>query len=478
MARIAFVQEELRARFGIMILSAVLKSEGHACEVFIKDEGRDIVGQVLRYAPDIVAFSTMTAGINFALAEAKKIKEVSGALIIMGGAHPTFYPEVINEKCLDAICIGEGEYALLELAGCMDKKADFQNIKNLWVKKNRHIYKNDLRPLIDVNALPMFDREIYYDKFKELRESPTKKFLIVRGCPFDCAYCFNHSLKKMYADKGRFVRFMNSDKLIAEMRYVKEKYGAKWIQFNGDTVNINKEWFVDFLDKYKKEIRIAFLCNVRIDKVDEEMVRKMKEAGCDRVDFGIEHGNEQIRNDILKRNMSDRQIIDGGKLFRKYKIRVHAANIVGVPHETADTVMETIRLNRQIKPELARCFVLQPYPKTQIYDYSLQHGFIENGYSFSELGTGFQIGFDGSASDMFLKLQEHKELTNLYYLFNLLVKYKWLDPLGKILIKFPPNRFFLCIHAFPVIWIDMKYSGSFKAKLKALSALFKILIKK
>lgn len=478
MARIAFIQEELRDRFGVMILSAVLKQGGHNCDVFIQEKSKDVVSDILNYHPDIIAFSTMTAGINFALNYAKKLKGKTDAFVLMGGPHPTFYPEIINEECLDAICIGEGEYAVLELANCFDKGEDFRNIKNLWLKKDGKLYKNDLRELIDTNTLPMYDREIYYDKYHELRDAPTKKFFIIRGCPFNCTYCFNHALKKIYKGKGNIVRFSDIDKIITEMKDVIKKYGAKWVQFNGDTININKEWFMELLDNYKKNIDMPFLCNVRIERVDEEMVKKMKEAKCDRVDFGVEHGDEEIRKNILKRNMTNQQIINGGKLFNKYGIRVQTANIVGVPHETVASAMKTVKLNRQIKPELARCFVLQPYPGTEIYDYAMEHGFLDHNYAFSKLGTGFQIGFDGSAKGMSLNLNKHRELTNLYYFFDVLVKHKWLEPIIKLLIKLPPNRVFLFIHAVPIVKIDVKYQKSFKRKLSSVLGLLKIFIKK
>ena len=478
MAKIAFIQEELRERFGIMILSAVLKNEKHKCDVFIEERSNNIIEEVLSYKPDIIALSTMTPGIDYALNFIKMIKKAGSVkFVLMGGAHPTFYPEILNQKGIDGICVGEGEFALLELADALDKGSDFTSIKNLWVKKDGKTYKNDLRPLVDVNSLPMYDRNLYYEKYPEMKNVPTKKIFIVRGCPFNCTYCFNHALKKLYKGKGDYVRFLDHDKIITEMKYIKNNYGVTWFQFNGDTINVYRDWFMEFLDKYKKEINMPFMCNVRIDKVDEEMVKKMKSAKCDRVDFGIEHGDEKIRKTILKRNMSDQEIIKNGKLFIKYGIRVQTANIIGVPGETIESAMKTIRLNREIRPEQSRCFVLQPYPRTEIYDYAMKHGFLDKQYSFTKLGTGFQIGFDGSADDMTLKLRQKKELTNLYYFFNVLVKYRRFEPLILKLIKLPPNKLFLFVHAYPIVRIDVKYHRSVRRKFRSILGLFRILVK-
>jgi len=338
------------------------------------------------------------------------------------------------------------------------------------------VHKNDLRPLVDVNTLPRFDRELYFEKYPELKNAPTKKIFVVRGCPYNCTYCFNAAFKKMYAGKGRYVRHVAVDKIIDEIKYLKETYGMRWLQINGDTVNVDREWFMDLLDRYRQEVDVPFLCNVRIDRIDEEMVQKMKEAQCDRVDYGIESGDEHIRRDVFKRDMSNEQIVNSGKLFNKYKIRVQTANIIGSPHETVDSVMKTIEVNRQVRPELAKCFVLQPYPRTEIHSYSVDQGFLESNYDFSHVGTGFQIDFDGSNGSIPLKLDQRKELINLFYFFDVLVKYKWLEPLVKKMIALPPNRFFKFVYVFPVVKQDIKYGKSFKRAIKALAGIIKILM--
>ncbi len=471
------MQREIRTRFGAMALSAVLKKGGHQCEMFIQSKSKNIVQDVLDYKPNIIAFSTMTANNKLALNWAVELRKFSDAFIIMGGPHPTFFPEVIKQRCLDAICIGEGEYAFLELANRIDRGHDFTNIKNLWVKRNGNIYKNDLCDLVDINELPIYDRELYYDKYLELRDEPTKSIFLVRGCPFSCTYCFNNALKKMYAGKGQYIRCLDVDKAIAEIKYVRDKYGMKWLQIITDTLNVNREWFMTFLDRYKQEIDIPFLCNVRIDLVDEEMVKKMKEAKCDRIDFAIEHGDEWIRKNILKRDMTDKQIVGGGRLFNKYKIRVQIANIIGVPHETVSTAMKTVELNRLFKPEMARVTILQPYPRTEINEYAKDAGFLLPDYDFSESDTGFQIYYVGDRVLMPLKLKQAAELINIHYFFYLLVKHKWLEPLIKKLIKLPPNRIFRLIYVFPVVRQDIKYCRSFRRKMRTALILLKILIK-
>lgn len=477
MLKIAFVQYELKARFGIMYLSAMLKKAGHSCEVFIKVEEEDIIKSVLDYKPDVIAFSTMTAGNKFALEWAKKFKEKSDIFIIMGGPHPTFFPEVLEKNdFLDAICVGEGEYAIVELVNALDTGKDITKIKNIWVRKNGKIYKNDIRKLLNPDDLPMCDRELYYNKYPELRNAPTKRFFLVRGCPFSCTYCFNNAYKKICKGKGPYVRTMSVKKAIEEIKFVRDKYGMKWVQIITDTINADRKWFMEFLDRYKNEIKIPFLCCVRLDLVDEEMVKKMKQASCERVDYAIENGDEWIRRNILKRRMSDEIILKAGGWFRDYGFRVQTANIIGVPHETVETAMKTVEMNRVLQPEIAKAAILQPYPRTEINSYAKKHGMLPKDY-YSESGTGFQTSFDATKQFIPVKVEKPKELTNIYLFFHLLVKYPKMEPILKKLMKLPPNRFFKIAYIFPFVKREIIYTNSIKRKLKNFGILIKTLLK-
>jgi len=467
LAKIAFIQEELRDRFGVMLLSA--------CLVFVAEKSHDLVSEVKAFKPDILAFSTMTAGVPFALKTMRELKEATGAMTLMGGPHATFYPEIIGEKGIDAVCVGEGEGAIVDLANAIDRKESIYEIKNLWVKDRENpekIYRNELRERTDINALPMFDRDLYFNKYKELAEAPTKKIFIAKGCPFDCSYCFNHSLKEMYKGKGKYLQFYTVDRVLDEIRFINEKWGMKWLQIITDTVNVDKSWFMEFMRRYKEEFNIKYICNVRIDRIDEEIVQMMKESGCDRVNYGIEHGDSEIRKNVLKRDMTDEEIIRGGELFTKYGMRVQTANIIGVPHETVETAMSTVRLNRKVKPDIAQVFILQPYPKTQIYEYSKNAGFLAPDYIHSVSGTGFQLSFDGSENKMQLKLEDEKKLVRLFYLFNFFVQHSWTDRIHKIILAVPFLRLYKMIYMYPIVKQHFKYGKGVREKLEVLKKFF------
>jgi radical SAM superfamily enzyme YgiQ (UPF0313 family) len=420
----------------------------------------------------------MTPGATFAIETARKFKEAAPAIpIAMGGPHPTFYPEVLEEACIDITCQGEGETAIVELANRLAKGAPINDIPNISVKIDGQITRNSMGQLPDVDALPLPDRSIYYDKYEELRNSPTKKVFLIRGCPYQCTYCFNHALLKMSKGLGKYLRAGSIDRAIAEFKYVRDTYNVTWFQMISDTLNVDRDWFMEFMRRYRDEIGLPFLANVRIDKVDEEMVALMKEAKCDRVNYGIEHGDENLRMVLLKRPMKDEPLIAAGQLFNKYKIRAFTANIIGIPHETIETVLKTIRLNREVKPEIANISLLQPYEHTEIRKYAIDHGFLDPEWSAEKSNTGYQIYQDEYDFAIPLKLENKKQLVNLFHFFDAMVQYPRLEGFFLWLSKFPINRFFKFIYIYPLVALDIKYAGNWKLRLESLGRLFKVLVK-
>jgi len=478
MAKITFVQTELRDRYGTLSLYSYLKKYGHESEVFCKSAEPDIVNSVLETDPDIIGFSTMTTEYKSHLSIANEIKRKKKDIpVIFGGPHPTFYPEIINERSIDVVCINEGEDPLLDLMNVLDKCGNLEpaaNIKNLCVKVNDNVTRNVIRNMIeDLDILSPRDRDIYYDRYEVLRSNSTKTIYVGRGCPFSCTYCFNHSLIKMVKGKGKYIRLRSIDNVFDEIRFLNENYGLKWVQFNDDTFNFSREWLNEFLDRYPDEIGIPFICNVRADYLDENIVKKLKKAGCDRVNFGVEHGSFKIRKNLLKRNITDEQLVNAGKYFRENKIRVYTSNIIGLPGETIDNAMETIEINRKIKPEFSAFNMLQPFPKTEIFDYAKEHGFISDAFSFGELSC-FTTEFKSDVSSTQIQQKNIKELINIQNLSYFLIHFPFLTPLIKgILIKLPFTGIYQKLYLMVYYTRRIKFESSIKKKLSIIKSIFK-----
>jgi len=435
--KIYFLQEIIYEYFGPMYLSAVLKQHGHQVEMIVPDEEKGWMNKI--QDAGLIAFSCMTSSHKWGLKIAKEIKQKYPHLpIIFGGVHPTVFTDMINEAPVDYIALGESDYLFTNFVNRLEKNQDTTNLKGIWAKKDGQIFKNEIEHLEeDLDKLPFPDRELYYSKYKFLRDMPTKRFMTSRGCPFQCAFCFNHVYLKLYQGKGRWLRKRGIDNLIQEIKEVKQKYGLKSVRFSDDTFATNKIWLKEFLIKYQQEINLPFTFLFIAGELNEELIKLAKEANCSSVYFGIESGNEYIRMKILNKPLKDRAILETGYLLRKHKLKFGTYNMVGLPTETLEDAFKTIRLNAKIKVNFPTCSLIQPYPGTKIFEYCVAHNLIEENYTPDDIITMYEKSV--------LKLPDKRQMENLQRFFYLGCKFPSLIPLIKQLIKLPKNPFFKLI---------------------------------
>jgi len=427
--KIAFLQREWFENIGIMSLAAVLKKAGFEVEAFVDSGEKDIVASIKKFNPQIACFSCTTGEHLWALEMSKKLKGILQIYTVFGGSHPTFFPDIIENAEVDCICRGEGEYPLLELVHSLEKGSSMDKIRNLYVKKDGSIIKNELRPLIEnLDDLPFAAREIY-DKYPSFQENPTKHFITSRGCPFNCSYCYSHLLRNMYAGKGTFVRYRNAEHVIGELKATTDRYKLRTVFFDDDVFISNKKWLYYFLEKYKKDVGVPFICNVQATVTTEDTARKMKDAGCFRVSMGLETGDETSRRTLLNKNVTDKQIIEAARNLKKYRIKILTNNMMCLPGETVEQALKTIYLNVKIGTEYPWCSILQPYPDTEIEKYAEEKGLMKAKDHRSFSPTFFK--------DSPLKQKNSDELVNLQKFFYLAIKFPVLIPAIKILIKLP-----------------------------------------
>ena len=432
MAKILFLQNLPFEYMGPMYLSAVLKEHGHQCSLIVASENKNYFAKIREINPDFIGFSTMTGPHNWVVKTATEIKKYFDKPVILGGTHPTFFPEIIYESSVDIICLGEGEETILELAEKYDKNEDIFHIKNLWIKKNGRIFKNELRPLVeDLDQLPFPDRTLY-DDCKILRSVPAMKFLTGRGCPYRCSFCFNHKFNELYRGLGRIVRKRGIDNLIAEIKETKEEYDLKLIRFPDDTFTGNKQWLIEFLGRYKEKINLPFTGLARANELDEESVIGLKNSGCLNIYIGVETGNENLRNKILKKKLTNKQIINATGSLREYNVRFGTYNMFGLPGETLDLAFETIKFNHLLKPDYTINNIFQPYPKTELANVAAEQGLLNPNSDY----------LDTMNEGSILKLDNINQLVNLCRFAYLAIKFPIVVPFIKVLIKLPPNRLF------------------------------------
>ena len=411
---------------GIMYISAVLKQHGHETSLFRLVPGDDVrfdlkVGEIkvklenkiVSFQPDLIGFSVISTVFRRSLILAEFIKQKSEAKIIFGGAHPTVDPDnTIGKGPIDMVCVGEGEYAMLELVTNMEHGGDIRNIKNICVKEDGTIWRNDVRPLFkDLDCLPHPDRDLLHNDYLN-GEIKRASFITSRGCPYQCAYCHNPFLQELYRGKGPFVRYRSIEDVINEIKEVIYNYGILGVTFSDDTFSLKRQRIIDFCAAYEKEIGLPFLCQTRANHLDEAVLSALKKAGCEEVHIGIESGNDYLRNQVLHRNMDRKDIISAFTLAKKIGVKTASFNLIGGPFETEETIWETIDINREVKPNLTVHTIPMPFEKS-----SLRQLCIENGWPIKPIedwGSYYTTSVFEQPSISSKKLIAYQHLFDLY----------------------------------------------------------------
>jgi len=426
---------------GILLISSLVKQAGHRTSLVVATE-EDPLEAVRRIKPDVVGYTVYTGTQKYYMELNRQIKAALPVFSIFGGPHPTFFPEMVHKEGVDAICIGEGEYATLDLLNALDAGEPITSIPNWHTKVDGAVHQNPPRPLLsatELNELPFPDRQLLYDAHSASAHTMIRPVITGRGCPYNCSFCFNKAYSELYAG-GKRTRQRSVARVLEEIKSVRDKHGLGFVLFMDDTFIVNAKWLREFSSQYGAQIDIPWWCQVRADLVNEEKVRLLKDAGCVSVSFGIEAGNDRLRNEILDRNMSREQILDASRLLCEGGIAFSTNNMLGLPGGGIGTDFETLELNIQCRPDYANVFLYQPYPKTRLGEMAFREGYMEG--TFDDL--------TGSVSDStvikFSSAAEKRQIENLQKLFALTVEFPWLRGLVRQLIKLPPNGVFWLVY--------------------------------
>ena len=385
---------------GIGILSSVLEQAGYQTSLVHVTQptgGEAVARQIRQEAPDLIAFSSTTPMFSVVQSWARQVKKLMPRVpIVVGGVHAILHAEeVISVPEIDYVCTGEGEDALLELCRAIEQGADTSAIANIWSKKNGHIIRTAMRPIItDLDRIPFADRQLF--NYRNLMEAREEMFFVMasRGCPYSCPYCCAESLRKIMAGKHSWVRFRSVDNVIAEIQAVLAVFpGAKFIGFYDDVLALDKEWFAEFSVQYKQRVGVPFRCNMRANLMTEEIVRLMHEAGCRRVILGVESGNEFVRNTILKRGMSEDVLLAAAQRCKRYGMELVTNNMIGLPGESARAVLDTVKINARMDVDFTYTSIFYPFPKTALYSVSASQGLLTDRV-ITDFVEGSTLNFD------------------------------------------------------------------------------------
>ena len=406
---------------GTRIISATLKREGFMTQmIFLPNIAaetskmspyaymydNDVIDDLVGLCADsyIVGISAMTNYFEAAVQITQGIKAGTQIPVVWGGIHPTICPEECLEYA-DMVCIGEGEDAFLELTHKLIRGEKYHNVKNLWVKNNGQVIKNELRPLIqDLNSLPFpdYDLDSHYilaeNAIRPMDEALLQRSLAratssrymgmvvyqtmtSRGCPHRCSYCCNDTLKGLYQGE-KFVRRRCVDNIIAEMLQVKKRLPfvkAFWISDDSFFATTDSE-IRKFSEVYKKKIGLPFFCLGSPTTINEKKMGYLIDAGLRCIQMGIQTGSKRICKEIYHRGFSNEQVLRIAKTLNKYKKNILPPLydfILDNYYETEKDILETLDLLLKLpRPYRLQLFSLVLYPGTQLYMRAKRDGII------------------------------------------------------------------------------------------------------
>lgn len=321
---------------------------------------KKVIKEIIDFEPHLTIFSVLSDNLTWAINLAEIIKKHTYSFVLMGGIHPTSAPEsVLKHRCVDYICIGEGETSLLQF--CKELKNEIAVNHILGIVKEGFLDKAE--PVLeDINKLPFPDKDLYYDNYPFFNYGYITS--TSRGCPHNCSYCANSVLSNIYTE--RYHRIRETNNVLAELKMAKEKYKPSFIHFTDESFNISSMRCEEFLNRYKKEIDLPFSTYLYPDSVNEKNAAILGQRGCFKVQIGIQNADADIRSNIYNRKSDNKKIISAIKSLRKNNIFVSCDNIIGTHNEKISDIVALGDIYRQAKPDTCETYMLRFYPNTKI----------------------------------------------------------------------------------------------------------------
>ncbi len=361
---------------GLAYLAAVLEKAGVEVKVLdfvVNPYSKGFMESVIHsYMPDVVGATSVTMSFNNAIAVIKDVKSITPDLLtVMGGPHVSFCAEdMMNAHPeLDLVVMGEGEDTIIELIDAINNKKAWNDIRGITYRNGNEIVETGRRTTwVDVNSLPAPARHLLpLGRYRALNMSIS--MTTSRGCPFKCIFCVG---RKMVGAK---VRYRNPKDVVDELEYL-SSLGFPQINIADDLFTANKRHCFDVCDEIiRRNFMPKWSSFARVDTVSVDVLKKMKQAGCTAVSFGVESGNPEILKTI-KKGITLEQVIAGVEMCNEAGIIPQASFILGLPGETPETMDESVAFGEKLRKigVLHGYHLLAPFPGTEIREESERLG--------------------------------------------------------------------------------------------------------
>ncbi len=351
---------------GLGYIVAYLRSHGISAELvdctFMKQE--EALEKVRRTSPRIIGIQAMFSMKDKALEFAKLLRK-DCELLVAGGPLATSNPEEFIQS-FDVVAIGEGEQTMLEIVQAVESHSNFGDVKGITFRDKEKVIVTPPRDFIeDLDAIPFPAREQFNNKGYMKHYSSnfgytTTALITSRGCPFECDFCSRPIF-------GNTFRSRSANNIAQEVEEV-ERLGYERVWFADDCFTLNRVRLIEICDELiHRKIKIGWECLSRVDTVDSDIARKMKEAGCVRVFFGIESGNDTILK-IMKKQATVKQARKAVNIFKQSGIQVGAFFILGYPGETEETILDSVNFASSLPLDYLSFTFPYPIPGTPLFE--------------------------------------------------------------------------------------------------------------
>lgn len=365
---------------GIAYLAAVLRREGVEVDVFDATWMRQPMPELRRAIGengyDLIGVTVLTSMLRGAATIAEMAKQLSPhSLVVMGGPHATVEPETtLALPGVDAVATGEAETTVLELA---KSDLDPAGVPGLWHRRDGDIVKGPEPKLLqDLDWLPfpawdLLDMRRYVGLWYQLdavRYGLTGTSIMAsRGCPYRCTYC-QPTLQALF---GKRIRRRSPQHLIAEMIELRDRFKIDGLMWLDDTFLIDRDWMRDFCTQVMDaKVNLIWGCNVRADRVDEETLAVMKEAGLRIVHMGIESASQRVLDEVYDKGITLEQVREAIATAKGLGLYVRGYFMLGAPSETLEEAQATVELAQKLPLDDVTFSIATPLPHTRLYDMS------------------------------------------------------------------------------------------------------------
>ena len=372
-----------------------------------------LLAKLKEFNPDTVIISIVEDNYKWADSLLHVVKTYNSSIpVIVGGPTPSAAPDVLIENPrIDFLVQGEGEGTVVELCDLLEHNSGaFESVRNLWYKVNGQVCNNPLRKFLDMDAVPvqnveLWDRRHFYKPYDGVLYW-TGYFEMSRGCPYQCTYCVNHTIKRSLKPSGNYFRRKSPHAAIKEIKYHKDKYDLKRIVFCDDNFLLMSEqkfirWSEEFKDAWMTEIDLPYWIATSVEFINPRTLQLLVDTGCDGIGLGVEAGGEWLRQNILKRRQANEYMKNAFDMIHDYGIRTTANIMMGIPGESEEDIFESVKLIQYIQPKSFSVSLVAPYIGTEIHSAAVKLGLID---------VLDKPGFRGMSSDV--SFRQHSTIRN------------------------------------------------------------------